>query len=233
MEKQLSMFQTTPHWTILLDKRYEDDIKDAGFNVLLCKDNPYNPEYIIAEIEAEGNEPVSADEVLELTDALAVHEEYTTGVLIKEEDLDEIADNIYSWEGSGTELIADMLTQIEKLSALFVFIHDKTNTTPTIDKIDLAIDKDKPTVPLAEHVDDLFLDEIYGVVVDNIRHTVWWANIIESKGFTLIVLQDDETPYKFEEEDDTPLYPLANRGSEDNEYMRDYYRELWGDYYDY
>lgn len=232
MEKQLSMFQTTPHWTVLLEKKNEDDIKDAGFNTLLCKENPYNPDYIIAEVEAEGDVPASADEVLELIDALAVHEEYTTGVLIREEDLDEIADNIYSWEGSGTELVSDMLTQIEKLSALLMHIHEKTNSTPMIDEIGLAIDKDSLPIPLEQNIDELFLNEIYGVVVNDVRHTIWWSNIIDGKGFTLIILQDEDTPYEFEE-DDTPLYPLANRGSEDNEYMRDYYRELWGDYYDY
>lgn len=234
MEKQMSMFQTTPHWVILIDKKDEEDLKKSGFEVLLSRENLYNPDYSIVEIEAIGDEPTSADEILVLTGAIAVHEEYTTGIVLEEENLDEIADDIYAWQGAGDEFMSDMLTQIEKLSILLTSLHEKSASSISIDDIGIVKDKDSKPIPLAENVDSLFLDDLYGVEINGVVYTIWWANMITGKGYNVIIIQDEEGPLDDDEdEDDTPMYPLSDRAKAENEYMKDYYRELWGDYYEY
>lgn len=233
MEKQMSMFQTTPHWVILIDKKSEEDLKSCGFEVLLSRENLYNPDYSIVEIEAIGDVPTSADEILITTGALAVHEEYTTGIVLNEEDLDEVADDIYAWQGAGDELISDMLTQIEKLSLLLTSLHEQLSSTFSIDDIGIVKDKNSQSIPLTENVDSLFLDDIYGVKVKDTLHTIWWANLVSGKGYSIIIIQDDAAPLDDDEDEDTPMYPLTKSARAESEYMKDYYRELWGDYYEY
>jgi hypothetical protein len=128
--------------------------------------------------------------------------------------------------------MSDMLTQIEKLSILLTNLHEKSASSISIDDIGIVKDKDSKPIPLAENVDSLFLDDLYGVEINGVVYTIWWANMITGKGYNIIIIQDEEGPLD-DDEDDTPMYPLSDRAKAESEYMKDYYRELWGDYYEY
>ena len=168
---------------------------------------------------------------MEITDALAVHEEYTNGVLMTADTVDEIND-IYCWNGGGTCFIGDMLTEIERLSVLIKHLYTTYKTLIKIEDLSYNIDKDSPYQPLADNVDILFSNDVNCIQYkDHHPETLWWPYMIEECGFFLIILdseleddEDDDIPVKEPSQLCLPLTNCNPNSSKDpwDEYDDDY-----------
>ncbi len=174
----------------------------------------FDEEYSIAEIECVtlDSEALTADDVMEITGALAVHEEYTNGVLTTPDTIDEIA-TIYCWSGAGLCFISDMLTEIEKLSLLMRYLYDTYKELIKVEDLMYNVDKDTPYQDLSDNIDVLFSNDINCIrYKDHHPETLWWPYILEAcGGFFLIMLgeeEDEDIPVK--EPEQLKLLPLAN-----------------------
>ena len=58
---------------------------------------------------------------MDITNAIAVHEEFTNGIITTPEGIEDLGE-IYCWNGAGTCFLADMLTDIEKLTFLMTLV---------------------------------------------------------------------------------------------------------------
>lgn len=204
-------------WVIMIDTDEAEKFDEVDFMVIHKVENLFNPEYTMMEIEALIDEPeYTVEDVLCMTGAIAVHEEWTNGVVIPVEALDTIADEIYPWEKAGGCFLGDMLTSLERLNFLMKFFYDETKEMVTIDDITVREKKDGPKKSLSEHVDELFTLDLHSAQFKDKDVVLWWQSIIEERGLFLVVLDDELLD---DEDDDTPPYKSP-------------YRNFWGDYYD-
>jgi len=228
MGEQVSIFDY-PRWTILLDKKEADEFEEEDFKVINRQDNLFSDDYAILEVEPlTVNSEFTAEDVLTSTGALAVHEEFTNAVIITPDSLDEIADEMYCWQGAGNVFLGDMLTDVERLNFLMKSIYEEYKNLVTVDKIEIKLSKDSQPLPLADNVEKLFTNDAYSVIYEGNEITLWWANVIEDKGLFLVVLDED---YE-EEEEEQKLLPAPKYANP--YYDDDYWREVYGyDDYDY
>lgn len=226
MGEQVSIFDY-PRWTILLDKKEADEFEEEDFKVINRQDNLFSDDYTILEVEPLTiNSEFTAEDVLTSTGALAVHEEFTNAVIITPDSLDEIADEMYCWQGAGNVFLGDMLTDVERLNFLMKSIYEEYKNLVTVDKIEIRLSKDSQPLPLADNVEKLFTNDAYSVIYEGHEITLWWANVIEDKGLFLVVLDED---YEEEEQKLLPAPKYTNPYYDD-----DYWREVYGyDDYDY
>lgn len=227
MGEQVSIFDY-PRWTILLDKKEADEFEEEDFKVINRQDNLFSDDYAILEVEPlTVNSEFTAEDVLTSTGALAVHEEFTNAVIITPDSLDEIADEMYCWQGAGNVFLGDMLTDVERLNFLMKSIYEEYKNLVTVDKIEIKLSKDSQPLPLADNVEKLFTNDAYSVIYEGNEITLWWANVIEDKGLFLVVLDED-----YEEEEEQKLLPAPKYANP--YYDDDYWREVYGyDDYDY
>ena len=223
MKEQPSIFEY-PRWTILLDKKEADEFEETEFKVISRQDNLFNENYAILEIESlTFGDEYTAEDVLSSTGALAVHEEFTNAIVTTPDSLDDIADDMYCWQGAGVVFLGDMLTDIERLNFLMKKLYEETKTLVTVDKIELRLTKDGDTVPLADNVESLFTNDCYSVIFEGKETTLWWASIIEDRGLFLVVIDED---YEDDEEEEVKKLLPAPK-------YTDPYSEYWDDIYGY
>lgn len=161
----------------------------------------------------------TAEDVLTILDALAVHEEYTHGIITDTDRLNELCD-IYSWAGSGGCLLADLLSEVERLSLIMNYLYIKYKVRIEIPDIQIMIGKDTKPIPVDENIEKLFDDDVSKFIYKNEEETLWWPFIIQDSGYFLVIIDpaldfEDE----IEDEEDT-TYPLALP------------EHIWGDVYD-
>ena len=231
MAEQTTLFEN-PRWTILLEREEADTFEETDFKVINRQENLFSNEYVILEIESLiGNyyidEGYTAEDVLCSTGALAVHEEFTNAVIVTPDALDDIADEMYCWQGAGNVFLGDMLTELERLNFLMKHLYDEYKTLVTIDKIDIKLEKDGESIPLTDNVEKLFSNDVYSASYEGHSVTLWWANIIEDRGLFLVVLDDE-----LEDEDDDDIKKLP-APKYTNPYYNDYWDEVYGYDYDY
>lgn len=227
MQEQGTLFDKL-RWTILLPKAEVDKWEDTDFKMVAKVPNCFTDEYSVLLIEPLTTDcQYTAEDVLEITDALAVHEEFTNGVLTTPEGVEEIGDNIYCWQGSGGCFLGDMLTEVEKLSFLMHAFYVQRKEVIKVEDIDIVLEKNGPKIPLTDNVDKLFSNDIYEAVCKDTKITIWWASIIEDAGLFLVVL-DDELLEDDEDDDEEVKKLPAPKYYPWNDYYNDYY-----DDYDY
>lgn len=231
MDDNKKFFNNRFRWVIMLTTDEANEFEESDFLVIHKTPNLFNPEYTMMEIESLIDEPeYRVEDVIEMTNAIAVHEEWTNGVVIPVDELDTIADEIYPWEKAGGCFLGDMLTSLEKLNFLMRYLYEETKQVVEIEDITIKKVKDGEKLALADHVDDLFTEDFYSVQFMDKDVTLWWQTIIEERGMFLVVLDDDLLDDE-EEDDDTPPYK-----SPYNRYWGDYYDDVYGygyDDYDY
>lgn len=219
----------TQRWTVLMKTEDVKTFNMPEFKVINSHPNMFNDEYEIVELEL--NDPTDeydCAEVMDFTDGLAVHEEFTNGVLSNEDNIDTIADEIYCWQSSGLCFIGDMLTELERLRFLQLYTFEQFGETGLLQDFSLVLKKDADPVPLELNMHILFTDDIYTIKFKDHDISPWWANIIEERGLFVILLKDD---WDDEDEDYEEMrYPLSLPYHNDR--LRDYYDDVWGDYYD-
>lgn len=228
MNEQYTLFDRL-RWTILLKKKEADAWEDTDFKLVAKTTNCFSDEYFILLIEPLTTDcQYTAEDVLEITDALAVHEEFTNGILTTPEGVDDLSENVYAWSGSGGCFLGDMLTDVEKLGFLMQALYTERKELIQVGDIDIVVAKDGPKIPIADNVEKLFTDDIYKVICKDTEITIWWASIIEDVGLFLVIL-DDELLDDEDEDDDYEVKKLpAPKYYPWNDYYNDYY-----DDYDY
>jgi len=214
---------TTPRWTLLLPKLEGEQFDETGFKVLHKKTHMFSDDYMILEIESlVPDTELSAYDILTITDALAVHEEFTNGVLVTPDSVEIIAEEIYSWNGAGSCLIGDMTTELERSRFITLYFYNKLKSNITDSPIMLQLQKDGPMIPMSDNVDTLFDNDIYAISCGTESECVWWPTFIENQGMYLIVLDESE------EEEEKAMYDLVPARYSNYDMMRDYYDEVWG-----
>lgn len=210
--------QVKNRWVLIMNKEEALKWKDIEFHLISKKESDYSDDYYLMLIEAFTDEcDYTAQEVMEITGALAIHEEYSRAVIMDPIGAQELGDFVYNWEGAGNYLFGDMLTDIERLQLLMLSLYEEYQNIVNINDVYISIGKDLPYMPLGNNISALFKDDIYGVQYGNNEPLiVWWGGLVEHKNFFVAILTDEE------EEDDTKA-PGYNR----------YSGGWWDDYYDY
>ena len=225
MNEQFTLFDRL-RWTIMLPKKEAEKWEDTDFKLVAKASNSFTDDYQVLLIEPLTVDcQYTAEDVMDITDAIAVHEEFTNGILTTPEGVEEIGDSVYCWQGAGSCFLADMLTDVERLTFLMSHLYTEKKELIEIKDIDIIINKDGPIIPLGDNVDKLFTHDVYKIVWKAEEISVWWAFVIENAGLFLVIL-DDELLWEDEEEEEQKLLPSPR------EYAG--YDDLypWGNYYD-
>ena len=179
-------------YVILTKKENIEEFDFEEFELVRKMECLFNEDYMLAVIKAK-DELIgyTLDDIMEITDAVAIHEEYTKGIITTENRFDELSD-IYCWSGSGSCLLADMLTETEKLSCLLqkLYIEEKENID--IDDIGISISKENVEIPLSNNIDKLFSNDINSIYYKGNQSYLWWPTVIEELGFFLVVLDEED-----------------------------------------
>lgn len=215
-------------WVVLMEKKEVDTFQHDMFKVIYKVNQCFNEDYTLLQLE--GTVPdfdFTAEDVLIETGALAVHEEFTNGVIVTSDTLETISDEIYTWNGAGGCLLGDMLTDLEKLDSIMKYFYTETKQAVGVDDITIRLSKDGAKFPIKNHLEELFDGSAYSAHYKEHDCTIWWASIIEDLGFFLVVLDEEEDDDEYEDPYENSRYPLSR-----------YYGEYdWGGYgyddYDY
>lgn len=211
-----------PRWTIMLEKPEVDAFDEADFKIISKAENMFNDKYFILIIEpVNQSNAYTPDEVLNLTGALAVHEEWTNAIIVDPITVNIISDDMYSWEGSGMCFIGDMLTDLERLHFLMEYFYIETKEVIKLEDLKVREEKDGVQLPLKDHIEELFTKDFHSASYKDTDVTIWWATIIDEAGLFLVVLDEDL-------EDTEPAKNLYD----DADYRYRYDDYPWGDYYD-
>lgn len=179
-------------YVILTKKENIEEFDFEEFELVRKMECLFDEDYMLAVIKAK-DELIgyTLDDIMEITDAVAIHEEYTKGIITTENRFDELSD-IYCWSGSGSCLLADMLTETEKLSCLLqkLYIEEKENID--INDIGISISKENVEIPLSNNIDKLFSNDINSIYYKGNQSYLWWPTVIEELGFFLVVLDEDD-----------------------------------------
>lgn len=227
MNEQCTLFDRL-RWVIMVPKKVAEAWEDTDFKLVSKGTSCFTDDYQTLLIEPLTTDcQYTAEDVLDITDALAVHEEFTNGIITTPEGVDELGDNVYCWSGAGGCFLADMLTDIERMTFLLSHLYTEKKELIQVSDIDMIIQKDGPRIPLADNVDKLFTNDVYKIVWKTEEISVWWAYVIAEVGLFLAII-DDELLWDDEEDDEEDVKQLPA--------PRDYagYDDLypWGGYYD-
>lgn len=225
-QKEYSLPQ---RWTILLPKDEVANFEESDFKIISKVDNLYSDEYQIVLIEALINgSNYRPDDVLLITQALAVHEEWTNAVITTLGDSIDIGADLYPWEGGGNTFIGDMLTDMERLHFLMLYLYTENKVRIEIEDIKVRKSKEETPIALKDNVSALFLDDLYSAIYKEEEIVLWWASIIEDQGLFLVIL--DETDDDEDDDNDEPanaLYPWGDIYDDDYDYRDDYYKRYY------
>lgn len=220
MSEQKTMVR--PRWTIILREEDAEKWQDIDFQMVHKVENAFSPEYTMCLIQSHTLDcEYSAYEVMEITGALAVHEEYSMAVVTSPDGVEEMGWFMYNWTGGGSYMLGDMLTDIERLQILMDSLYQDHQDIINIADIKISTAKDGPLVPLGNRIDELFTKDVYSLQYkDNDPYIVWWGGLIDKKGYFLAVVDEEG-----EDEEDNKVIPFSAG------YRR--YDTYWDDYYDY
>lgn len=190
-------------FTILVNKNkletWEEDAPD--FTVLGESECWYAEDLVILKIQPKANNSgFTVEDVFDLTDALVVHEEYSSGFFTDEASIKKV-NEYYCWDGGAYSLMGDMLTEGEKIHLLIAQFDLITGQKPMLKEIEFTTDKydvvNKTYKPLIKNA-----KEIFGDAVTKFRFTPkdgapaeldgWWGTITPDCGFFMIILDYDE-----------------------------------------
>lgn len=215
-------------YVILGRKKYIDNFDHEEFELIRKIDCWINDEYMLAEIRANDKfADYTLEDVMDITDSLAVHEEYTNGIITTKDNLDEL-NSIYCWSGAGWCLLADMLTEVERLSCLLQKYYIETKERIDIDDIGISLSKEGEEIPVSENSEKLFSNEVNSIFYKGKKEYLWWPTIIEELGYFLAIidedaLEDEDVPEVFKSEN--PWGDIYDdEEDETGHYINEYYR---------
>ena len=215
-------------YVILGKKKYIDNFDHEEFELIRKIDCWFRDEYMIAEIKANDKfADYTLEDVMDITDSLAVHEEYTNGIITTSDNLDEL-NSIYCWSGAGACLLADMLTEVERLSCLLQKYYIETKERIDVDDIGISLSKEGEEIPVSENLEKLFSNEINSIFYKGKKEYLWWPTVIEELGYFLAIIDEDS----LEDEDVPEVFKSENpwgdiyddEEDEEEHYINEYYR---------
>lgn len=211
MKQEPTIFDI-PRYTIMLESKYYKEFMgyDANeeFIELDSEECLYDDQYVIVVLEpVDPTANYTVEDIMDITGAIAVHEEWTNAIVTQHYHFDELS-QIYPWQGGGLTFYGDMMTASEKLKALLSFINkDKTQPVILCDKIMYKIGKDGEYKNLEDKTGLLFGNNITNIKYNNKEEVLYWPALIEDNGYYVAVIDpslDDD------EDDDEPslLLPM-------------------------
>lgn len=175
-------------YVVMISKEAEKEWDDTDFVLITTSKSWLTEDFVFALIQPTIDDcNYTAEDVLEITDALVVHEEYTHGILTDVERLDEIGE-IYSWSGSGGCLLYDMLTETERLGLIMNHFYIKHKERVEISDLYITLGKDLPKIPIEGNITKLFGIDVNDIIYKDEHEALWGAFLIEESGYFLIVL---------------------------------------------
>ena len=213
----------TPKILVLIDKADLNDLRwdnEDYFTIKRTADCSVNPNYAIVELETNDIEfDVSYFETIDYV--LAVHEEYTNGFLILDNNLEDV-NNIFPWATGGNYLMAELLTATEKMYILLAYLAVKNKVRPNIDDIDIIGEKEVHC-SLVDNIDKLFgeNDVRHFAYKGEIITPLWIEMSVSIKGldYSIMVVATDE-----DDQDD----PYSRYTEYESDIWEDYYDEVYG-----
>lgn len=227
-EKELAVLNQGQRWVILLSKYDADNFDETDFHIVSKDISTYSDEYCFLLIESLiEDSDYRPDDILCLTGALAVHEEWSNAIIVPSREVEDIYSDLYPWEGSGNVLIGDMLTDLEKMNYLLLYLYTEHKELIEIKNIQVKKGKDDDYIPLDENTTLLFGDKLYGAKYKENDIVFWWPILLEESGLYIIVLDEDLDEDDEDEDTETAKYLNYPWGSyDDYDYRDDYYRRF-------
>lgn len=226
-----NIFDFKPKYIIFMNKLDAEKWQDEDIKLTHKFTCPYSDDYIFAEVSLSEEalrslEDYGTEDILYCTGAYAIHEEYTTGVIIKEEFLEEISE-VYCWDGAGNAFIGDMLTDVERLGAIMLNHYNKTKKRLEIKDLFYKVDKDsKDKKPIEDDISVLYDSKISRICIDDVDIPYWMPTFIEDLGYNIIIIEDMETLFDVNDyEDDYVWGQFEDEYDNDYHYIDDYYRK--------
>lgn len=213
----------TPKIIVLIDKADLNDLRwdnEDYFTIKRTADCSVNPNYIVVELETNDVEfDVSYFEAIDYV--LAVHEEYTNGILILDSNLEDV-NGIFPWATGGNYLMAELLTETEKMYILLAYLTTKNKVRPNIDDIDIIGEKEVHC-SLVDNIDKLFgeNDVRYFSYKDEVITPLWIEMSASIKGldYMIMIVSTDE---------DCKDDPYKRYSEYESDVWEDYYDEVYG-----
>ena len=110
MNEQYTLFDRL-RWVIMLPKKEADEWEDTDFKLVCKGTSSFTDDYQTLLIEPlTADCQYTADDVMEITDAIAVHEEFTNGIITTPEGVEDLGE-IYCWNGAGACFLAECVIQ--------------------------------------------------------------------------------------------------------------------------
>lgn len=217
-------------YTLLVNTDYIKEIEELDEYLVLTQKPCFysNGRYsvIVFTIMDQTPEAYDPETILDVMGGIALHEDGSNYFLVKEEDLEEVAD-IFCWDSAANILMAEMLTAEDK-KILLQKKQKQTGHTGDI-KINLGTREEPQWVSLNCRSNAVFDDSstIYQLGEKAPASEIWWPFIIEENGGFNIVVQkqpDDEV--------EKTQYPLAKVhpdpwDPEDDDFFNDYDYPDW------
>lgn len=213
----------TPKIIVLVDKADLNDLRwdnEDYFTIKRTADCSVNPNYAVVELETSDIEfDVSYFETIDYV--LAVHEEYTNGILILDSNLEDV-NNIFPWATGGNYLMAELLTATEKMYILLAYLAAMDKARPNIEDIDIIGEKEVH-YPLVNNIDKLFGEnEVHHFAHKGEIITPLWIEMsmkVKGLNYMIIVVSTDE-----DGKDD----PYSRYSEYESDVWEDYYDEVYG-----
>lgn len=112
------MINEKPKWTVIMKGTDVDRFNNEDYHLIDKKDTFFSREYKIVYLEATSDlySPYTEEALYDLP-ALAIHEEWSKEIVIREDALDTVKKTLYGFKYGLDAIISDMLTGQEKAAS--------------------------------------------------------------------------------------------------------------------
>lgn len=214
------------HYTAIIYKDYLGDAKKEKEYYKVLYDRPcfYCKDYNIIEFElTQEAKDMDLEVMLDTVGALVIHEEFTNGFCLMENDIKEL-EELFCWESSGTSLMAELLSRAEKINLLKKQSEKDNNTLDIYYKTNPLNNKSE-WISLAADKGEIFLQDVYYISygLSGKPQSIWIPHLMEEYSNYFFVVLKEEVEEDEYDIFNTPYFTTG--GTEDEEY-----EEMFKDY---
>jgi len=192
MEKRESLY-AIPRYVVLVEKDIAKDLEELKEWITIKNryDCAYDNDLEFLLIEPyKGAQDMDIESILSLTGGLAIHEEFTNGIIVCEDYIEDIG-SVFCWDGAGALFLGEMLTEIERMTLIMMHYYHKTKEKPNIDDLYCGLMKQPTTsLPLKSNMNLLFGNDIKFLKYKNVETPLWWPTFMENSGYYLAIVDD-------------------------------------------
>ncbi len=192
MEKKEGLY-TIPRYVVLIEKQISKELDSLKEWIVIKNryDCAYEPDWEFLLIEAnKGAKEMDLETILSLTGALAIHEEFTNGIVVLDDYIEDIG-STFCWDGAGALFLGEMLTEIERMTLIMMYYYNRDKERPDINAFYCGLVKQPSTqLPLKSNMELLFSNDIKVLIYKNRETHLWWPTFMEESGYYLVIVED-------------------------------------------